>query len=152
MGNKPFNRALYNQNDSKARAAGKRYWLSLGYKVIDNPDTYGADLIIDTGTEKFYSEVEIKRVWSGKDFAYDTLQIPERKKKFLNLDMPTKFIVFNAEQTHGFVCPSNELAVSPLVEVPNKYMYSGERFFQVPVSKISLVEVPGEEATEQAAV
>jgi hypothetical protein len=139
MANKPFNPILFKENDRLARAAGKKYWQSLGYDVIDNPDRYGADLIVDN---KFYCEVEIKKVWSGKEFKYDTLQVPERKKKFANLDMPCKFIVFNNEQSHGFLCEGETLMASPVVEVPNRYVYRGEFFFQVPVVNTQLIEVP----------
>jgi hypothetical protein len=144
MAKKAFDRGLFSENDTLARAAGKRYWKSVGYAVEDNPDRYGPDLIVDTGNEKFYSEVEIKKVWSGKEFQYDTLQIPERKKKFIGRDMGCKFIVFNNEQTHGFLCPCSTLAVSPLVEVSNKYVRSGELFFQVPIANIEFIEVPND--------
>jgi hypothetical protein len=139
MATKAFNPILFKENDRLARAAGKKYWQSLGYDVIDNPDRYGADLIVDN---KFYCEVEIKKVWSGKEFKYDTLQVPERKKKFANLDMPCKFIVFNNEQSHGFLCEGETLMASPVVEVPNRYVYKGEFFFQVPVANTQLIEVP----------
>jgi hypothetical protein len=140
---KRFDRDLFSENDTLARAAGKRYWESQGYTVEDNPDRYGPDLLVTThDTERFYSEVEIKKVWSGKEFAYDTLQIPGRKKKFLLLERPCFFIVFNNEQTHGFLCTHSELAAAPLVEVSNKYVRAGELFYQVPISKLSLIEVP----------
>ena len=139
---KRFDKDLHDQNDTLARAAGKKYWGSFGYKVHDNPDRYGADLIVNTGWEEFYSEVEIKRVWSGPLFQYDTLQIPERKKKFADLDRPCVFVVMNKEQTHAFVCDRETLLASPVVEVPNKYVYSGEMFFQVPISKLLFVELP----------
>jgi len=150
MGNLPssavksFDRQLFNDNDTLARAAGKRYWGAMGYEVTDNPDRYGPDLIIDTGKDKYYGEVEIKRVWSGPEFKYDTLQIPERKKKFIGRDMPCVFAVFNNEQTHGFLCPGDILAISPLVEVSNKYVRSGEMFFQVPISSLIFIEVPSD--------
>jgi hypothetical protein len=144
MSKKPFNPILFKENDTLARAAGKRYWRSLGYAVDDNPDRYGPDLIVDTGSEVFYGEVEIKRVWSGKDFKYDTLQVPERKKKFAVLDKPCTFIVFNNEQTHGFLCDGTVLMSSPVVEVPNRYVYKGEFFFQVPVANTQLIEVPND--------
>jgi hypothetical protein len=142
---KPFDKDLYSENDTLARAAGKRYWSSQGYMVEDNSDRYGPDLIVTTHEkERFYCEVEIKKVWSGKDFAYDTLQIPGRKKKFLLYEMPCMFIVFNNEQTHGFLCTHSELAVSPVVEVSNKYVRAGELFYQVPINKLSLIEVPND--------
>jgi hypothetical protein len=139
---KRFSKDLHQENDTLARAAGKRYWGSFGYTVEDNPDRYGADLIVNTGWEVFYSEVEIKRVWSGPTFQYDTLQIPSRKKKFTELDRPCVFVVINKEQTHAFVCSSQALLDSPLVEVPNKYVYSGEMFYQVPISTLLYVALP----------
>jgi hypothetical protein len=139
---KKFCRDLHQTYDTLARAAGKVYWGSVGYQVDDNPDQYGADLIVNTGHEEFYSEVEIKRVWSGPTFAYDTLQIPGRKKKFTELDKPCVFVVFNNEQTHAFACHSDVLKESPLVEVPNKYVYSGEMFYQIPITKLQYVVMP----------
>lgn len=140
---KRFDKELFTQNDTLARAAGKRYWASQGYSVEDNADRYGPDLIVTThDKETFFSEVEIKKVWSGETFAYDTLQIPARKKKFLLLERPCMFIVFNNEQTHGFLCTHSELAASPLVEVSNKYVRAGEMFYQVPIDRLTLIEVP----------
>ena len=139
---KVFSKSLFDETDTSARAAAKLYWQSLGYTVEDHPDRYAVDLIVDTGTETFYCEVEIKKVWSGTTFKYDTLQIPERKSKFAKLDKPAYFMVFNNEVTHAFLCPSSILLSSPVVEVPNKYVYKGEMFFQVPINLISIVEIP----------
>lgn len=139
---KVFSKSLFDETDTSARAAAKLYWQSLGYTVDDHPDRYAVDLIVDTGTETFYCEVEIKKVWSGTTFKYDTLQIPERKSKFAKLDKPAYFMVFNNEVTHAFLCPSSILLSSPVVEVPNKYVYKGEMFFQVPINLISIVEIP----------
>ena len=139
---KVFNKSLFDETDTSARAAAKRYWGSLGHNVEDHPDRYAVDLIVNTGTEEFYCEVEIKKVWTGAMFKYDTLQIPERKSKFAKLDKPAYFMVFNNEVTHAFLCPSSILLSSPVVEVPNKYVYKGEMFYQVPINLISLVEVP----------
>ena len=135
---KVFSKSLFDETDTSARAAAKLYWQS----VEDHPDRYAVDLIVDTGTETFYCEVEIKKVWSGTTFKYDTLQIPERKSKFAKLDKPAYFMVFNNEVTHAFLCPSSILLSSPVVEVPNKYVYKGEMFFQVPINLISIVEIP----------
>ena len=92
---KVFSKSLFDETDTSARAAAKLYWQSLGHTVEDHPDRYAVDLIVDTGTETFYCEVEIKKVWSGTTFKYDTLQIPERKSKFAKLDKPAYFMVFN---------------------------------------------------------
>lgn len=139
---KRFDKDLFTENDSPARLAGIRYWSALGYIAAPNYDKYGPDLIVITDSERFYSEVEIKRVWSGEAFQYDTLQIPERKHKFAGLDLPCTFMVFNNEQTLVFLCESSTLVTSPIVEVPNKFVPEGELFFQVPIKRVKLARVP----------
>ena len=44
---KKFDYALFKANDKLARDIGKKYWSSLNYKVYDNPDRYGPDLIVE---------------------------------------------------------------------------------------------------------
>jgi hypothetical protein len=139
---KRFDRELFNETDGTARDSARIYWTSLGHTVEDHPDRYAVDLIVDTGLETFYCEVEIKRVWTGATFKYDTLQIPERKAKFAKLDKPTYFMIFNNERSRAFICSHTDLLDSPVVEVPNKYVYKGEMFFQVPITKLQLVEIP----------
>lgn len=149
MANKRFCQDLFNENDEPARAAGKRYWgLAEGVRVEDNADRYGPDLIVHTMLGSFYCEVEIKKVWKGKEFQYDTLQIAARKGKYLDLPLPVSYIVFNDDQTYGYLCPGTELALSPIVEVPNKYNWSGEMFYQVPIDHLTLIEVPLENRDE----
>ena len=145
MVKKRFCQDLFKENDEPAREAGKRYWDSVdGVRVEDNPDKYGPDLIVNTMAGSFYCEVEIKKIWKGKEFQYDTLQIAERKGKYLSLPLPVSYIVFNDDQTYGYLCQGSVLADSPLVEVPNKYNWSGEMFYQIPISKLTLIEVPCE--------
>lgn len=135
---KKFDPALFATNDALARQAGKQYWTALGHSVEDNPDRYGADLIVDG---KFYCEVEIKKVWHGDTFQYDTLQIPHRKEKYTKLDMPCKFIVFNSTQSHGILVDGDVLKASHVAEVSNKYAYKGEKFFQVPINQTQMITV-----------
>jgi hypothetical protein len=139
---KRFDRDLFNETDGTARDSAKKYWTSLGHTVEDHPDRYAIDLIVNTGTTSFYCEVEIKKVWKGAEFKYETLQIPERKAKFAKLDKPACFMIFNNERSHAFICSHTDLLDSPVVEVPNKYVCKGEMFFQVPISKLDLVEIP----------
>jgi hypothetical protein len=133
MTKKPFSPGLFKENDNLARAAGKKYWSKLGYEVWDNPDRYGPDLIVNN---EFYCETEIKRVWKGPEFPYDTLQIAGRKQKFLDSELPCVFMVCNDEQTHAIIATEDEVRNSPLVEVPNRYVHKGEYFYQVPVTKV----------------
>jgi len=138
---KKFDYELFKQNDKLARDVGKAYWESKGRTVIDNPDRYGPDLLIDG---EYYCEVEIKRAWKGKEFKYRTCQIPHRKAKYLDkdkYDKPTHFFIINNEQEYAFYIKGEDVAASPVVEVPNKFVPKGEFFFQIPLSKLKLIDL-----------
>jgi len=132
---KSFDQSLYNQNDSKAREAAKKYWFNNGVNIIDNPDRYGPDLIFDDGS---FLEVEVKHTWTDT-FPFDTLQLPERKEKFAKLNC--KFMVFNKTFTKAFLFDGDQVLQSDKKEVKNKFVPNGEMFFQIPISKIQLCEI-----------
>lgn len=84
----------------------------------------------------FYVECERKTVWKDK-FAYADVNFPERKLKYCQLDKPTYFIMFNHDFSEYLVVKGDDLAASPLEIVPNKYITYGEKFFKVPLSKVT---------------
>lgn len=138
---KRFDRELYNQTDKLAKT---KLFSLLEYndniQASENPKKTGVDILVtnpDTGDLLFNIETEIKRVWKGEKFPYESVQIPERKKKYTGLGKPTLFVMFNEDQTKYLVIRDTDLISSPLVEVPNKYVYKGELFFQVPLEKVS---------------
>ena len=47
--------------------------------------------------------------------------------------------MINKEKTHALMVSGDDVINSPLVEVRNKYVDSGERFFQVPINKAKLI-------------
>jgi hypothetical protein len=151
---KKFDYELFRANDKLARDIGKKYWLSQKYEVMDNPDKYGPDLIVKDPifmgglAEEFYCELEIKRAWKGKEFKYRTCQIPQRKAKFLDkskYNMPCHFFIINNEYQYAFYIEDQDVASSPLVEVPNRYVPEGELFFQVSLDKCRLIELESNE-------
>lgn len=135
-GRKQFDPELFAENDMRARAAVLGYLHSEGIHAIENPDLYGPDLIIYSGYRPIsYSEVEIKRVWRQEDgtFPWPTIQLPERKAKFLRKRLPVEFWILNSTCTYAVVIPETELSSSILKEVPNSQVAEGERFFQIPI-------------------
>jgi hypothetical protein len=142
---KKFSNSLYNENDSPARAAVIDYISSAGLMVKDNPDKYGPDLIVHKGlgTKSHYVEVEVKRVWSSDsdEFPWATVQIPARKKKFLDVGLPIEFFILRSDLRMAIVIPDFVLGASPLVEVKNKYIPAGEMFYQVDISQCDLVDI-----------
>ena len=142
---KRFDRVLYNEVDKKTKE--KVFILLKDLKFIhamENPKKTGVDILVndaETNSTKFNIECEVKKVWIGSKFPYDSVQIPGRKSKFANLDKPTLFIMFNEDYTEYLVIKSSDLLASPLAEVPNKYCYKGEMFYQVPLEKVSFNDV-----------
>lgn len=133
---KAFDEKLFQENDALARKASAEFIKSLckDVKVFHNSDKYAQDLIVMDLEENpiCYIECEIKRLWKGSEFPFPTLQIPERKGKYIGSEPGTLFLVFNADQTAVMLVHEELLAVSPKEEIPNKYVQKGEFFFQVP--------------------
>ena len=138
--NKRFDRKLYEENDRKAKEAVAKLFEGSKFSVKENTKKTAVDLLLYKGEEHVgYVECERKLVWEG-DFQWDTIQIPERKAKYANLDKPTTFIIFDKEFKNYYSISGEILLKSNLVEVPNKYVYKGEKFFQVPVKKAKFNE------------
>ena len=137
---KRFDRELYNEVDKKTKE--KVFSLLESFDNLqaeENSKKTKVDILVtdpDTSELKFNIECEIKKVWKNKEFPYESVQIPERKSKYAILDKPTLFVMFNADYSSYLVIKSSDLLASPLVEVPNKYVYKGEMFYQVPLTKV----------------
>lgn len=143
---KPFSKSLHGAHDDKARKAAIKFFEGKGLRAIENPDTKGVDLLVfdpkkDTSNPAFYVEVEVKNNWADKKFQYDTLQIPERKGKYLEMyGDQILYMIFSKDLTQALIADSVSFKRAKLKEVSNKYMYSGEYFFQVPVKDCELVQ------------
>ena len=140
---KKFDRKLFEENDRKARGIAKKFLEDAGYKAIDNPKKYGPDLIVTKNDEvRGFVECEIKRVWKGKDFPYESVQFPERKGKYVfKNDEPVTFLMLNEDCSRMLLVDGNDVVDSPLVEVSNRFIRAGEYFYQVPCSKVKFFDV-----------
>lgn len=141
---KLFDRELYEKYDSLAKKQVLKIFKNLeGYTfdIQENEKKRGVDLLaFVNGEHVFNIETEVKRVWSG-DFEYDSVQFPERKKKFAELDKPTLFIMFNNNLSEYLVVNNTDLLNSPLEMVRNRYVPYGEHFFQVPLNRVIFNDV-----------
>lgn len=139
---KRFDSNLYSQNDTLARNKVKELLKDSDFKVVDNVKKTGVDLFVyKDGVHLINIECEIKRVWKTQEFPYESVQIPERKNKYFKLDKPTVFVMFNEDQSAYLAIKGEDLKNSPLKEVPNKYVWKGELFFQVPLDKVTLNDI-----------
>lgn len=143
---KRFDPTLHALTDDPARKKVKELLKDSGFNVVDNPKKRGVDILVydEKGKHVANIEAEIKLVWKAVDFPYDNVQFPERKEKYAIDKVPTVFIMFNHDQSSYLTVTGDVLITSPKKEVPNKYVYKGEYFFQVPKDKVkfnSLIKV-----------
>ena len=140
METKPFNYKLYKENDTRGKMAVKKFLESTGeVSVKVNPNTYEIDLIaIDKTGMEFYIECEVKLGWKGELFPFDDVRIPYRKVKYA---FPgALFFVLNEECTFALWTVSSNVVSSPVGIVPTKYT-SNEKFFKVPLEKMTMIEI-----------
>jgi hypothetical protein len=146
---KRFDSALYEENDRIAKEFVKNALKGTEYQVIENPKKRGVDLLLYKDSQHVANvECEIKRVWKTTDFPYESVQIPERKTKYTELEKPTIFVMLNNDQSAYAAIPQQTLLNSPKKEVPNKYVYKGEMFYQVPVNTVHFNNI--EQAIKEA--
>ena len=142
---KPFDSALHEAYDSKAKDVVKRHLWGKGWQVWDNPDRYGIDLfcvkIANAQATWFSVEVEVKTGWSSFDFPFPTLHIPFRKAKwgrrgtfFVILNLPmTRLAVVKGEDLRGIIRRE-------IIKKATSYTLD-EEFIEVPLSQVTFEAV-----------
>ena len=134
---KKFDKKLYEEFDNKAKEKTFTLFQEHSYELTVSENQYDVDFYYEKDDVKlFYVECEVKTLWKTETFPFKTIQIPERKKKFCNKDLPVYFIMWNNDLTKYLIIDHNTLIASPLVEVKNKYVEKNEKFFQVPIEKV----------------
>lgn len=135
---KRFDATLHADNDVLCRTAVKDLLKNSDFNIVDNPKKRGVDLLVYDKNGKHVANIECERklVWSGKDFKYEDINFPHRKEKYALLEKPTIFVMFNKEMDNYLTVTGDVLITSPLKEVPNKYLYKGEMFYKVLISKV----------------
>ena len=138
---KKFSQELFDENDMACRNAAEGLKAELGIDVLeDNTDVYGVDLIGTLNGEFVsYVEVERKLVWDGKDFPYQTVNLPARKQKFVKLILPTQFVIFNKDYSYAIIIHRDVVAESPTKFISTIYS-TGEKFFDIPLSACKIVK------------
>lgn len=138
---KPFSKALHDENDEPAKNAVWRYLFNNWKVEVEEGDTYGVDLVCFRDREIVgYVEVERRHNWVG-DFPFDSVHVPFRKKKFLDLDRPMTLFSVKRDLSQALWCPGEDIKNSPVEVKSNKFM-NQEKFFVVPLNKWRKVCLP----------
>lgn len=129
---KKFNKKLYQRYDLPARDKIKNL---LGDYVTDNPDQYGADLIINSDKCKYdYLELQVCTKWVAKTFPFEKPYLHARKAKY---DENTLFLVLNKHMTKGLLFDRSSLND----EARRIKKYSREFVYDVEWNKTLLVHI-----------
>lgn len=138
---KPFSKVLHDENDEPAKNAVWRYLFNNWNVEVEEGDTYGVDLVCFRDREIVgYVEVERRHNWVG-DFPFDSVHVPFRKKKFLDLDRPMTLFSVKRDLSQALWCPGEDIKNAPVEVKSNKFM-NQEKFFVVPLNKWRKVCLP----------
>jgi hypothetical protein len=137
---KKFDRNLYNRSDGKSKGAISKYLRSKKHIITNVVEKYSCDIesMSEDGTLCF-SETEIKYSWKGEwPESWKDVRIPYRKKKLLEkIEKNLTFYVLRADCKEAWVITDSALKkYAETVEIPNRYVPEGEKFYSIPVDKI----------------
>jgi len=134
---KPFSKGNHAANDKAGKKVVIEFLKSKGIQAIENPDEYGID-VLAAGYE--VERRTIKRPY----WPYPTVHVPYRKDKFFKWKciyaVVVHHIVNNDIYDSLMFCPSDVVAKSPVVEVPNKSVEKDEYFFDVPFKEWTVLK------------
>lgn len=137
---KRFDVNLYNENDP-AKFIALEYLKKKGMKAEINPNKFGVDIIVN---DKIGCEVEVKLGWNGEKFPFDTLDLSERKQKFVleyeRANKPLFLMIFNKEKNRALLVNRKSMKPVRLITKKTKFT-SNERFFRIPLDEIVLIKV-----------
>jgi len=142
---KRFNRELYNRTDGLAKEAIQKYLIKNKHIILTVQEKYSCDIesLSEDGTLCF-SEVEIKFSWAEEwPKTWEDVRIPYRKQKLLDkIEKDLTFYVLRADCEEAWVIPDTIIKEhATVVEVPNRYVPKGEKFFSIPVSNIQKITI-----------
>ena len=147
---KRFDPALYKVSDKLAKDSMIKYLTSQGHDVKKVEERMGVDLesFLPAGGVRipYHHEVEIKFMWDGDwPTAWKDINIPFRKKRLIDsiygkdVNARFYFYILKGDCKVAWQIDGKVVQNSPIVEVPNRHLRSGEYFYKVPLEKADLI-------------
>ncbi len=105
---KKFDKKLFDKYDTPAREIIKN---KIGIEIIDNPDIYGADMIIQIPKCKYeYLELQVCATWTEDRYPHVNPYVYERKGHFSE---KTLYLIFNKAMTRALLFDKKSLMPNP---------------------------------------
>ena len=147
---KSFDKDLYNIADTEAKKHMVGWLKEHDHIQLDTSETKSFDIIscVDPKLPRHLYEVEIKYSWKGDWPSYwKEIRIPYRKIRLLEKwkaecpDDLLTFVVFRNDCKKAFHIDGNTLLISQVMEVSNRNISKGEKFFHIPIEDTYLVDM-----------
>lgn len=143
---KPFNRALYEAYDKKAKDTLVEYLLSKDHTIVNTEENYYVDVVTQKNGLTYLNEAEVKVAWKG-DWPehWAEIRIPERKQRLLDKykeeEAVLNFYVFREDMEQVWRIKDTLLTQESLGEAKGRYIRKGELFFHIPYTKAELIQL-----------
>ena len=137
---KPFSQEEYDRSDAFGKDAVAGFLEQELYIEVRVPvENYGPDIEVYWQDNLIaYHEVEVRRNWKSdqEDFPYSTIHIPARKSRLIELakkeGAKLYFWSVREDGMKAMFVDSDDVTEDRLVEVPNKRVWKGEYFYDIP--------------------
>jgi len=139
----PFNESSILEHDDKAKRVLIKSILSQGRAdyVGKHASPNGPDLICYLRHCPFcFIELDVKRIWQGSEFPYQSVDISIEKKRLIVDYMPTWFYILNKEYSWAVVAEGKVVVSSPVRTFETK-TGNKEKVFQVPLNSTRKVKL-----------
>jgi hypothetical protein len=113
---KKFSQEQYDQDDAPAKKAVQKFLFKKWKSISINGEQYDVDLkCFRDGKIVTYVEVERRHNWK-RDFEWQTIHVPERKRKFFVLDKPTYIFSVRSDLRKAYWTHGDNVLASPQMD------------------------------------
>jgi len=143
---RPFNRALYETYDAKAKETLVSLLEREGHTVVNTKENYDADVVTQKDDYTYFNEAEVKVAWK-EDWptTWAEIRIPERKgrlvKKYQKQNGVLNFYIFRNDMKQAWRIKDTLLTEESLKEAKGRYIVKGEKFFHIPYTEAELINI-----------
>jgi hypothetical protein len=143
---RPFNRALYEAYDAKAKETLVSLLERKGHTVVNTKENYDADVVTQKDDYTYFNEAEVKVAWK-EDWptTWAEIRIPERKgrlvKKYQKQNGVLNFYIFRNDMKQAWRIKDTLLTEESLKEAKGRYIVKGEKFFHIPYTEAELINI-----------
>ena len=143
---RPFNRALYEAYDAKAKETLVSLLERKGHTVVNTKENYDADVVTQKDDYTYFNEAEVKVAWKDDwPTTWAEIRIPERKgrlvKKYQKQNGVLNFYIFRNDMKQAWRIKDTLLTEESLKEAKGRYISKGEKFFHIPYTEAELINI-----------